>query len=147
MFRKLFRDSKTGFHLLSSMNSKKYLKNIGLEREDYYFLKHVGKGLLCTYAVLGALWLYTEKNSSLGWGKLKPRLKEHEEALKDFIGKGRMIGDAVSPKGMSESDKDGNYNNQKETQNKNFDEEAQKLWLRLKHEVATELKQKGFDVE
>ncbi|XP_014518270.1 uncharacterized protein LOC106775645 [Vigna radiata var. radiata] len=146
MFRKLFRDPKTGFHLLSSMNSKKYLKNIGLEREDYYFLKHVGKGLLCTYAVLGAMWLYTE-NSSLGWGKLEPRLKEHEEALKDFIRKGRMIGDAFSPKGVGESDKDGNYNNQKETQNKNFDEEAQKLWLKLKNEVATELKEKGFDVE
>jgi len=128
------------------MNSKKYLKNIGLEREDYYFLKHVGKGLLCTYAVLGALWLYTE-NSSQGWGKLKPRLKEQEEALKDFIAKGRMIGTAFSQKGMSESDKDGNNNNQKETQNENFDEEAQKLWLRLKNEVATELKEKGFDVE
>ncbi|BAT88368.1 hypothetical protein LR48_Vigan09g122900 [Vigna angularis] len=146
MFRKLFRDPKTGFHVLSSMNSKKYLKNIGLEREDYYFLKHVGKGLLCTYAVLGVMWLYTD-NSSLGWGKLEPRLKEHEEALKDFISKGRMIGDAFSPKGMDKSDKDGNYNNQKETQNKNFDEEAQKLWLRLKNEVATELKKKGFDVE
>ncbi|KAK7333249.1 hypothetical protein VNO80_30014 [Phaseolus coccineus] len=146
MFPKRFRDPKTGFHMLSSMNSKKYLKNIGLEREDYYFLKHVGKGLLYTYAFLGALWLYTE-NSSLGWGKLKPRLKEHEEALKDFIGKGRMIGTAVSPKGVSGNDNDGNNNNQKEKQNKNLDEEAQKLWLRLKNEVATELKEKGFDVK
>ncbi|KAK7335183.1 hypothetical protein VNO80_26959 [Phaseolus coccineus] len=33
------------FPQLSSINSKKYLKNIGLEREDYYYLKHVGKGL------------------------------------------------------------------------------------------------------
>ncbi|CAJ1960343.1 unnamed protein product [Sphenostylis stenocarpa] len=142
MFPKRFRDAKTGFHLLSSMHSKKYLKNIGLEREDYYFLKHVGKGLLCTYAVLGALWLYSE-NSSLGWKKLKPRLKEHEEALKEFIGKGGMIGTTVSPKDM-----DGNNNNNpNEMESKNFDAEAQKLWLRLKNEVTTELKEKGFHVE
>ncbi|TKY47137.1 cysteine synthase [Spatholobus suberectus] len=145
MFPKRFRDPKTGFHLLSSMHSKKYLKNIGLEREDYYLLKHVGKGLLCTYAVLGALWLYNE-NSSLGWWKLKPWLKEHEEALKEFIAKGGTIGTTVGPKGMDESDKDGN-NNQKELQGKNFDEEAQKLWLRMKNEVTAELKEKGFDVE
>ena len=36
------------------MHAKKYLKNIGLESEDYHFFKRVGKGLLCTYAVLGA---------------------------------------------------------------------------------------------
>ncbi|KAK7368325.1 hypothetical protein VNO80_10350 [Phaseolus coccineus] len=50
---------------------------------------------LATYGLFGVLWLYTE-NSSLGWGKLKPRLKEHKEALKDFIGKGRMIGTVVT---------------------------------------------------
>ncbi|KAG4923668.1 hypothetical protein JHK87_049208 [Glycine soja] len=134
MFPKRFRDPKTGFHLLSSMHAKKYLKNIGLESEDYHFFKRVGKGLLCTYAVLGALWLYNN-NSSLGWEKLKPWLKEHEEALKGFIAEGGMIGTSTSPKGMAESDKE------------NFDEEAQKLWLRMKNEVKTELREKGFDVE
>ncbi|XP_020216954.1 uncharacterized protein LOC109800584 [Cajanus cajan] len=141
MFPKRFRDPKTGFHLLSSMHSKKYLKNIGLESEDYYFLKRVGTGLLCTYAVLGALWLYND-NSSLGWWKPK----EHEEAVKDFIAKGRVIGTSIGAKVMGESDKDGN-NNQKELQGKNFDEEAQKLRLGMKNEVTTELKKKGLDVE
>ena len=46
-----------------------------------------------------------------------------------------MIGTSTSPKGMAESDKE------------NFDEEAQKLWLRMKNEVKTELREKGFDVE
>ncbi|KAL2332946.1 hypothetical protein Fmac_014159 [Flemingia macrophylla] len=141
MFPKRFRDPKTGFHLLSSMYSKKYLKNIGLEREDYYFLKRVGNGLLCTYAVLGALWLYKD-NSSLGWWKLK----EHEEAVKEFFAKGKIIGTTIGAKVMAESDKDGNHN-QKELQGKNFDEESQKLWLRLKNEITTELKEKGLDVE
>ena len=67
--------------------------------------------------------------------ELKPRLKEHEEALKGFIAEGGMIGTSTSPKGMAESDKE------------NFDEEAQKLWLRMKNEVKTELREKGFDVE
>ncbi|KAG4974858.1 hypothetical protein JHK82_031741 [Glycine max] len=84
--------------------------------------------------VLGALWLYNN-NSSLGWGKLKPQLKEHEEALKEFIAKGKMIGTTNSPKGKAESDKE------------NFDEEAQKLWLRMKNELKTELMENGFDVE
>ena len=46
-----------------------------------------------------------------------------------------MIGTSTSPKGKAESDKE------------NFDEEAQKLWLRMKNEVKTELREKGFDVE
>ncbi|RDX75359.1 hypothetical protein CR513_44765, partial [Mucuna pruriens] len=141
MFPKRFRDPKTGFHLLSSMHSKKYLKNIGLEREDYYFLKRVGKGLLCTYAILGALWLLND-NSPLGWQKLKPRLREQEEALKEFIAKGGMIGTTIGPKGMAESDEDRN-NNQKELQSKSFDQEAQKLWLKMKNEVTTELKERA----
>nr|ACU22742.1 unknown [Glycine max] len=53
MFPKRFRDPKTGFHLLSSMNAKKYLKNIGLEREDYYFFKRVGKAYFAPMQYLG----------------------------------------------------------------------------------------------
>ncbi|KAK7301806.1 hypothetical protein RJT34_12682 [Clitoria ternatea] len=133
MFPKRFRDPKTGFHMLSSMHAKKYLKNIGLETEDYFFLKRVGTVLLCTYTVLGALWL-SKDTSSLGWSKLKPRLKEHEEALKDFIAKGRLIATNFGQKEMVKSDKD-------------FDQEAHELWLRMKKEVVAELKDKGLDVE
>ena len=46
-----------------------------------------------------------------------------------------MIGTTNSPKGKAESDKE------------NFDEEAQKLWLRMKNELKTELMENGFDVE
>ncbi|KAK7305349.1 hypothetical protein VNO77_43254 [Canavalia gladiata] len=145
MFPKRFRDPKTGFHLLSFMHVKKYMKNIGLEREDYYFLKQVGKALLCTYSIIGAMWLYNE-TAQLGWWRQKPRLKEeHEETLKEFIAKGRMIANTIRPKGMVENDKDGC--NCQELQGKNFDEEAQKLWLKMRNDVVAELKEKGFDVE
>ncbi|XP_027337682.1 uncharacterized protein LOC113851415 [Abrus precatorius] len=141
MFPKRFRDPKTGFHLLSSMHAKKYLKNVGVEREDYYFLKQVGKALLCTYTIMGVFWLF-KGTSPLE--KLAPRLKEHEEALKEFISKGGMLGTTIGPKGMVENDKD-TCNCQNELQNKN--QEAQKLWLRMRNEVVAELKEKGIDVE
>ena len=43
----------------------------------------------CLCLAWGSVTLYWEFIT--GWGKLKPRLKEHEEALNDFISKRRMI--------------------------------------------------------
>lgn len=143
------------------MRAKKYMNKIGLEGEDYHFFKQVGKALLCTYAILGALWLSNE-NSTMDWGKLKPWPKEElvqdqlsrireflhlgDKGLEEFTDKGLMIGATSGLKGVDESDKDAE-NNQKELQSKKFDQEAQNLWLKMRNEVIAELKEKGFDVE
>ncbi|KAJ1381112.1 hypothetical protein SESBI_45434 [Sesbania bispinosa] len=133
------------------MQAKKHMKKIGLEREDYYFLKQVGKALLCTYTILGALWLYNE-TSPLGWWKLKPKeelefLYPSDKEAKEFIAKGGMIETTSGPKGLVESDKDADDYQKKELQSKKFDQEAQKLWLKMRNEAIAELKKKGFDVE
>lgn len=135
------------------MHVKKYLKKIGLEKEEYFFWKQVGKALLCTYAIMGAVWIYKE-TSPLGWWTFKPRPKEerelaefpypgHEEAMKEFIAKGGMTGTSTGPNGMLEYDKNSS-NYQKELEGKKFDQEAQKLWLKMRDEVIAELKEKGF---
>jgi hypothetical protein len=36
---------------------------------------------------------------------------------------------------------------QKQLQSKKFDQEAQKLWHRMRNEVIQELQEKGFDIE
>ncbi|KAI9095365.1 hypothetical protein K1719_026399 [Acacia pycnantha] len=68
-----------------------------------------------------------------------------EEAMKEFVAKGRMIGTVVGPKGFLEIDKDA-YNYQKELQDEKFVHEAQKLWKKMKNKVIEELREKGFDV-
>ncbi|KAM7515682.1 hypothetical protein LguiA_005265 [Lonicera macranthoides] len=162
MVRKRFQDAKTGLELAKSFNAQKYLKKIGLGKEDYHFWKQVGKALLCTYTLFGVAWLYNE-TSPLGWWTLKPRPKEEkelahlyerrkfpypgdEEAMREFVEKGGMIGTTIGPKGVVETDKD-SYNYQKQLQDKKFEQEALKLWLRMKNEVISELQEKGYDVE
>ncbi|KAL6979117.1 hypothetical protein U1Q18_020781 [Sarracenia purpurea var. burkii] len=162
MVRKRFQDAKTGLTLAQSFIAEKYLKKIGLGKEDRYFWKQVGKALLCTHAIFGIAWLYNE-TSPLGWWTLKPRPKEEremahlyekvkfpypgdEEAMEEFIAKGGMIGTMIDPKGKIQVDKD-SYNYQKELQDKKFEQEAQKLWFRMRNEVISELQEKGFVVE
>ena len=139
-----------------------FLKKIGLGKENYYFWKQIGKALLCTYSIIGAVWLYNE-TSPLGWWTLKPRPKEEwelahlyeyrqfpypgdEEAMQEFIAKGGMIGTTIGPKGTIETDKDA-YNYQKELQDKKLEQEAQKLWMRMRNEVIADLQEQGFGVE
>jgi len=69
-----------------------------------------------------------------------------EEAMQDFIAKGGMIGTSIGPKGTNEDDKD-ESDYKKEMKDKKFEQEAQKLWLRMRNEVIAELQEKGFDVE
>jgi hypothetical protein len=57
-----------------------------------------------------------------------------------------MIGTTIGPKGTVENDKD-SYNYQKQLQDKKFDQEAQKLWFRMRNEVIQELQEKGCGVE
>ncbi|KAL5742885.1 hypothetical protein ACOSP7_029617 [Xanthoceras sorbifolium] len=162
MVRKRFQEAKTGIEWLKSIDANKYLKKIGIGREDRYFWKQVGKALLCTYTLFGVAWIYNE-TSPLGWWTLKPRPKEEREmahlyeriqfpypgdteAMEEFIRKGGMIGSVYNPKGMIESDRDvDNY--QKVLQDKKFEQESQKMWLRMRNEVIQELHEQGYDVE
>lgn len=147
---------------MKSIDADKYLKKIGLGKDDMYFWKQVGKALLCTYTLFGVAWVYNE-TSPLGWWTLKPRPKEErelahlyerrefpypgdEEAMEEFIAKGGMIGTAIGPKGVFEKDKD-SVNFQNQLQNEKFEQEAKKLWLRMRNEVISELQEKGYDVE
>jgi len=151
-----------GFQLVKSMNAEKYLKKVGLGKEDYHFWKQIGKALLWTYTLFGVAWLYNE-TSPLGWWTLKPRPKEEkelahlyerrefpypgdEEAMEEFVTKGGMIGTTIGPKGVVETDRDA-YNYQRDLQDKKVEQEAQKLWLRMRNEVILELRDKGHDVE
>ncbi|CAI0475529.1 unnamed protein product [Linum tenue] len=162
MVRKRYQEAKTGIEYLKSLNYNKYLSKVGIGRDDWYFWKQIGKALACTYTIFGLAWLYNE-TSPLGWWTLKPRPKEERElahlyerrefpypgdteAMEEFVAKGGMIGTTIGPKGVVETDKD-SYNYQKDLQNKKFDQEAQKLWIRMRNEVIQELQEKGFDVE
>ncbi|KAJ0021292.1 uncharacterized protein LOC116113221 [Pistacia vera] len=162
MVRKGFQQAKTGFELLKSFDANKYLKKIGLGREDYHFWKQVGKALLCTYTLFGVAWVFNE-TSPLGWWTLKPRPKEEKElahlyerlqfpypgdteAMEEFIRKGGMIGSVFGPKGNIESEREVN-NYQKMLQDQKFNQETQKLWLRMRNEVIQELQEQGYDVE
>ncbi|XP_058782127.1 uncharacterized protein LOC131656416 [Vicia villosa] len=154
MFPKRFKDTKTGFHMLSSIHAKRYMNKIGVESEDYYFYKQIGKALLCTYTILGALWIYNDGSSPMEWWRKKsPQLKEKleqanlypsdVESVKEFVAKGKMIGAKL--KGLVESDKDAC--GCEEMQRKKVDEDAQRMWLKMKNEVVAELREKGIDVE
>ncbi|KAL0436795.1 UNVERIFIED_CONTAM: hypothetical protein Sradi_0387400 [Sesamum radiatum] len=63
---------------INSFKVEKFLKKIGLGKEDHHFWKQVGKALLCTYALFGVAWLWNE-TSPLGWWTLKPKPKEEKE--------------------------------------------------------------------
>ncbi|KAH6814833.1 homeobox prospero protein [Perilla frutescens var. frutescens] len=156
---KRFQKPATG---LAAFEAEKYLKKIGLGKEDHHFWKQVGKALLCTYALFGGVWFLNE-TSPFGWWTLKPMPKEEkelahlyerrefpypgdEEAMEEFVARGGMIGTSIGPKGMIESDKD-SYNYQKDLQDEKLDQEALKLWMRMRNEVLAELQEKGFDVE
>ncbi|KAJ4841990.1 hypothetical protein Tsubulata_005422 [Turnera subulata] len=157
--------SFSGMEYLKAMNYDKYLRKVGLGREDWYFWKQVGKALLCTYTLMGVVWVYNE-TSPLGWWTLKPRPKEErelahlyerrefpypgdQEAMEEFVKKGGMIGTTIGPKGVLESpdDRDSSLNYQKELQRKKFEQEAQKLWVRMRNEVMQELQEKGYDFD
>ncbi|XP_068669335.1 uncharacterized protein [Aristolochia californica] len=142
--------------------AQKFLKKIGLGKEDYPFWKQIGKALLCTYTVFGLAWLWNE-TSPLGWWTLKPRPKEEremahlyerrrfpypgdEEAVEKFIASGGTLGTTIGLKGFVDSDKD-SENLQKKLQTQKFDQEAHKLWIRMRNEVLLELQEKGYDVE
>uniref|UniRef100_A0A2N9HU46 Uncharacterized protein n=1 Tax=Fagus sylvatica TaxID=28930 RepID=A0A2N9HU46_FAGSY len=125
-----------GFQLVKSMDAQKFLKKIGLGKEDYYFWQQVGKALLCTYTLFGAAWLYNE-TSPLGWWTLKPRPKEEKELAHLYERR------EFPYPGVVETDRDA-YNYQKDLQNKKLEQEAQKLWLRMRNEVIQELQEKGF---
>ncbi|KAM0999304.1 hypothetical protein TB2_005971 [Malus domestica] len=79
MVLKRYQDAKAGYQLAKSFNAEKYLRKVGLGKEDYYFWKQIGKALVCTYTLFGVAWLYNEK-SPLGWWTLKPRPKEERES-------------------------------------------------------------------
>ena len=151
-----------GLSAIKSFNADKYLKKIGLGKEDHYFWGQVGKALLCTYALFGAAWLYNE-TSPLGWWTLKPKPKEEKElahlyerrefpypgdaeAMEEFIAKGGMIGTTIGPKGALETDKD-SVNFQKQLQDKKFEHEAFKMWVRMRSEVVADLQNKGYEIE
>ncbi|XP_077221179.1 homeobox prospero protein [Tasmannia lanceolata] len=143
-------------------NAQKFLKKIGLGKEDHYFWKQIGKALLCTYTVFGVAWLYNE-TSPFGWWTLKPRPKEEKEmahlyerrrfpypgdkeAVEEFIASGGTLGTTIGPKGFVDSGKDSD-NFQKKLQTKKFDQEALKLWAGMRKEVIEDLQKKGYDVE
>lgn len=66
--------------------------------------------------------------------------------MEEFVAKGGMIGTTIGPKGIIETERE-SYNFQKELQDTKFEQEASKLWLRMKNEVISELQEKGFEVE
>ncbi|KAJ8900672.1 hypothetical protein K2173_025449 [Erythroxylum novogranatense] len=162
MVRKGFERPKTGLDYLKSLNYDKYLRKLGLGKEDHYFWKQVGKSLLCTYALFGAAWLYNE-TSPLGWWTLKPMPKEEKElahlyhridypypgdkeAMDEFIAQGKMVGTTIGPKGIIGTDND-SVNYQKQLQDQKFEQEAMKMWIRMRNEVIQELQEKGYDVD
>ncbi|KAG9440312.1 hypothetical protein H6P81_020477 [Aristolochia fimbriata] len=155
-------ERRKGFQMARLSNAQKFLKKIGLGKEDLPFWKQIGKALLCTYTVFGLAWLWNE-TSPLGWWTLKPRPKEEkemahlyerrrfpypgdEEAVEKFIASGGTLGTTIGPKGFIDSDKD-SENFQKKLQSQKFDQEAHKLWIRMRNEVLLELQEKGYDIE
>jgi len=140
--------------MLSSMHAKRYMNKIGLESEDYYFYKQIGKALLCTYTILGGFWIYNGGSPMEWWRKKSPTIRDkfeevnlylgEVESVKEFIAKGKMIGNTL--KGMVEIDEK-DASGREEMVKKKADQEAQKLWLKMKNEVVAELREKGIDVE
>ncbi|KAJ8630845.1 hypothetical protein MRB53_024168 [Persea americana] len=141
--------------------AQRFLKKIGLGKEDYYFWKQIGKSLLCTYALYGAA-MWWQENSPLGWWNFKYIPKEEKdtviyervnypypgdkEAMDAFIASGGLRGTAIGPQGFFDPRED-SENYHKEWQKKRYEQEAKKLWFRMKNEVISELQEKGFDNE
>ncbi|CAL1408657.1 unnamed protein product [Linum trigynum] len=161
MVRKHYQEAKSGIEYLKSLNYNKYLSRVGIGRDDWHFWKQIGKALACTYTIFGLAWLYNE-TSPLGWWTLKPRPKEERElahlyerrefpypgdteAMEEFVAKGGMIGTTIGPKGVVETTDKDSYNYQKDLLSKKFDQEAGKLWIRMRNEVIQELQEKGFE--
>ncbi|GFQ04233.1 hypothetical protein PHJA_002567200 [Phtheirospermum japonicum] len=65
------------------------------------------------------------------------------EATEEFVAKGGMIGTTIGLKGIVDADKDA-YNFQKELRNKKFDQEALKLWMRMRNEVILEFQKRDY---
>ncbi|KAM7527697.1 hypothetical protein LguiB_031107 [Lonicera macranthoides] len=132
MVRKRFQDAKIGLELAKSFNAQKYLKNMGLGKEDYHFWKQPRPK--------------EEKKLAHLYECRKFSYPGDEEATREFVEKGGMIGTTIGPKGVVETDKD-SYNYQKQLQDKKFEQEALKLLLRMKNEVISELQDKGYNVK
>ncbi|KAG0477735.1 hypothetical protein HPP92_012454 [Vanilla planifolia] len=156
------RSQSWWFSARSFPKARRFLRKMGFEKEDIYFWKQMGKAMLCTYAVLGLAWLWNE-TSPLGWWTFIRRPKEEremahlyerrrfpypgdKEAMEQFIASGGMIGTTIAPKGLVDSEKDFD-NMEKQLQSQKFEQEAQKLWFRMKNEVIQDLQEKGFDIQ
>ncbi|KAJ8629021.1 hypothetical protein MRB53_022344 [Persea americana] len=103
-----------------------------------------------------------EENSPLGWWNFKYIPKEEKdtviyervnypypgdkEAMDAFIASGGLRGTAIGPQGFFDPRED-SENYHKEWQKKRYEQEAKKLWFRMKNEVISELQEKGFDNE
>ncbi|XP_074587689.1 uncharacterized protein LOC141843533 [Curcuma longa] len=141
---------------------RKLIKKLGFEKGDIYFVKQMGKALLCTYAIFGLAWWCNETNV-FGWWNIQIRPKEEremahlyerirypypgdKEAFDEFVKSGGAIGTTIGPKGFIDSDND-TETLQKQLQSQKFEQEAQKLWFRMRNEVIQELQEKGFDIE
>lgn len=68
------------------------------------------------------------------------------EAMEEFIRSGGTLGTTIGPKGFIDSEMDPD-NIQKQLQKQKFEQEAQKLWFRMRNEVIQELQEKGFDIQ
>jgi hypothetical protein len=42
---------------------------MGFEKRDTYFFKQMGKGMLCTYVLFGAAWLWNERRRRIAGGR------------------------------------------------------------------------------
>ncbi|PKA65178.1 hypothetical protein AXF42_Ash013299 [Apostasia shenzhenica] len=156
------KSQSSWFSMRNFPKARRFIRKMGFEKDDIYFWKQMGKAMLCTYALFGLAWLWNE-TSPLGWFTFRSRPKEEREmahlyerrkypypgdteAMEQFIASGGMLGTTIGPKGFIDSGKD-KENFRKELQLQKFDQEAQKLWFRMRNEVIQELQEKGFDVE
>jgi hypothetical protein len=65
-----------------------------------------------------------------------------KEAVEEFIKSGGALGTTIGPKGFADANMDSD-NMQKQMQSEKFEQETQKLWLRMRNEVIQELQEKG----
>lgn len=68
------------------------------------------------------------------------------EAMEEFMKKGGMIGSVFGPKGTVEGGREAN-SYQKDLQDRKFEQEVQKMWMRMRNEVVVELQEQGYDIE
>ncbi|KAG6479193.1 hypothetical protein ZIOFF_062654 [Zingiber officinale] len=60
--------------MAKAFNVQKLIKKLGFEKGDFYFVKQMGKALLCTYAIFGLAWWCNETNV-FGWWNIQIRPK------------------------------------------------------------------------